>query len=136
MPHEANVSYGHLAYIHLAFVLPAFAIGTWLLLNRKGTPPHRLLGKVYMALMLVTGVVTLFMPAMIGPRFLGHFGYLHILSALTLYNVPTAYFAARRHDLRTHKRAMIVLYVAGMLVAGGFAILVPGRLLHGLLFGA
>ena len=40
------MSYHQLAYLHLATVLPAFALGTYLLLNRKGTPIHRRLGRI------------------------------------------------------------------------------------------
>jgi uncharacterized membrane protein len=47
--------------------------------------------------------------------------------------VPQAYFAARRHDIKAHKSAMIGLYVGGLIIAGGFA-LMPGRLLHSWLF--
>ena len=40
-----------LAYWHLATVLPAFVIGSVMLLRRKGTLPHRALGRVFMLLM-------------------------------------------------------------------------------------
>lgn len=127
------MDYASLASVHLATVLPAFALGTFLLLNAKGTPRHRLLGKVYMALMVVTGLATLLMPAHVGPRWLGHFGFIHILSALTLYNVPQAYLAARRHDVARHRWNMVSLYVGGLLIAGTLA-LTPGRMLHTWLF--
>ena len=45
------MSYEQLAYLHLATVVPAFAIGTWLLVRRKGSPSHRALGRVYLVLM-------------------------------------------------------------------------------------
>jgi hypothetical protein len=32
------------------------------------------IGKVYMVLMMVTTTITLLMPALVGPPFLGHFG--------------------------------------------------------------
>lgn len=124
-----------LVVAHLAAILPALLIGTALMGMKKGTGPHRALGKIYLLLMLFTGVITLFIPAQVGPQWLGHFGYLHLLSLLTLYTVPTAWLAARRHQWRRHAAAMIGLYVGGLLVAGGFA-LMPGRLLHGWLLGA
>mgnify|MGYP003535071541 CR=1 FL=1 len=45
------MSYEQLAYIHFATVVPAFAIGTWLLVRRKGSLSHRALGRVYLVLM-------------------------------------------------------------------------------------
>ncbi|HET9587863.1 MAG TPA: DUF2306 domain-containing protein [Anaerolineales bacterium] len=126
--------YTQLAYLHLATVLPAFAIGAFQLLRRKGTPSHKLLGRVYMVLMLATGLITLAMPAQVGPQFLGHFGFIHIFSLLALINVPAAYFAARRGVIKLHRANMISLYVGGVLIAGAFAFS-PGRMLHEWLFG-
>src|SRR5215211_7465694 len=123
------MSYTELAYLHLATVVPAFAIGAFQLFRRKGTPSHKLLGKIYMLLMLATGFITLAMPAEVGPRFLNHFGFIHIFSFLALFNVPLAYIAARRGNIKAHRGAMIGLYVGGILVAGAFAFS-PGRMLH------
>lgn len=127
------MSYIFLAYMHLATVVPAFLIGTFLLLNRKGTSKHRTLGKVYMLLMLLTAFITLFMTAQVGPTLLNHFGFIHLFSGLVLYSVPAAFFAARKKDYRTHQYNMIGVYVGGILIAGGFAF-APGRLLHTWLF--
>lgn len=129
-----GMTYLQLTYLHLATVLPAFLIGTWLLLNHKGTPLHRLLGKTYMVLMLCTAVITLFMPAAVGMRLLNHFGFIHLFSVLTIYAVPAAYLAARRHNVKSHRANMISLYVGGLVIAGSFAF-APGRLLHRWLFG-
>jgi uncharacterized membrane protein len=116
--------------IHLVTVLPAAALGTYLLLARKGSPTHRQLGKAYMILMGFTSVWTLFLPAEFGPRLWNHFGMLHLLSVLTAWTVPTAWRAARRGDIRGHRSAMVQLYVGGILVAGTFAVLGQGRYLN------
>jgi uncharacterized membrane protein len=128
------MTYTQLAYLHLATVVPAFVIGALQLFRRKGTSVHKLLGKIYMVLMLATAFITFAMPAEVGPRFLGHFGFIHTLSFLILYSVPTAYFAVRRGNIKVHRAAMIGLYVGGILIAGAFAFS-PGRMLHEWLFG-
>jgi uncharacterized membrane protein len=128
------MTYTQLAYLHLATVVPAFGIGAFQLLRRKGTPSHKLLGKIYMVLMLATALITLAMPAQVGPQFLNHFGFIHTFSFLALFSVPIAYFAARRGDISVHRAAMISLYVGGILIAGAFAFS-PGRMLHEWLFG-
>lgn len=128
------MTYTQLAYLHLATIVPAFALGALQLFRRKGTSSHKLLGKTYMILMLATALITLAMPAKVGPQFLNHFGFIHIFSLLGLISVPVAYFAARRGNIRTHQVAMISLYVGGILIAGAFA-LAPGRMLHEWLFG-
>ncbi len=123
-----------LAYAHLATVLPAFVIGTALLIMRgEGGLLHRQLGRVYMLLMLATASITLFMPAAVGPKLLGHFGFIHLFSLPVFYTVPAAYLAARQHQVRVRRGNMIGLYIGGLLIAGAFALL-PGRLLHGWLF--
>ena len=128
------MTYTQLAYLHLATVIPAFGIGAFQLLRHKGTPTHKSLGKIYMILMFGTGLITLAMPAQVGPQFLNHFGFIHAFSFLALLSVSTAYFAARRGNIRAHRTAMISLYVGGILIAGAFAF-APGRMLHKWLFG-
>ena len=128
------MTYMQLTYLHLGSLVPAFVIGTYLLLNRKGTPVHRFLGKIYMGLMLFTAFITLFMEALVGPKFLNHFGFLHLLSLFVLYTVSTAFRAIRAGNIELHKRKMVGLYVGALLIAGAFT-LSPGRLIHSWLFG-
>ena len=128
------MTYTQLAYLHLGTVLPAFVIGTFQLLARKGTQSHKLLGRIFMLLMLATGLITLSMPAKVGPQFLNHFGFIHIFSFFAVFGVPLSYLAARRGFIRAHRFTMVSLYVGGILVAGAFAFS-PGRMLHTWLFG-
>lgn len=128
------MTYTQLAYFHLATVIPAFFIGAFQLLARKGTQIHKRLGKIYMIFMLATGFITLAMPAEVGPRVLNHFGFIHVFSLLALLNVPIAYVAARRGYIKAHQGAMIALYLGGILIAGTLAFM-PGRMLHTWLFG-
>jgi len=128
------MTYLQLAYLHLGTVFPAFLIVTFLLINRKGTSKHKLLGKFYMTLILITATITLFMSAEVGPVLFGHFGFIHLFTVLVLYSVPSAYFAVRRGNINKHRGNMIGLYTGGLLIAGAFTFS-PGRLLHGWFFG-
>ena len=128
------MDYLNLMYIHLATVIPCFLIGTLLLIIKKGTSIHKVLGRIYMVLMLFTATVTLFMSAEVGPRLFNHFGWIHSFSILTIYSVPTAYTAIKRGDVKRHKYKMIALYFGAIIIAGGFTF-VPGRYLHTLFFG-
>jgi uncharacterized membrane protein len=129
------MNYEQLMCVHLVTVVPCFFIGGILLLISKGTPRHKLWGKIYLCLMLFTATVTLFMPAKVGPQFFGHFGYIHLFSFLTLYTGPTAIIAIRKGNLHSHKRKMILLYFGAILIAGGFTFF-PGRFLHQVFFGS
>ena len=127
------MSYLDLAYIHLVTVLPCFLIGAWLLLRRKGTTVHKRLGRVYAVLILFTAIVTLPMPAAVGPRLLDHFGFIHLFSVLVLVSVPAALCSIRHGNVSGHRRHMVGVYIGGILIAGTFA-LMPGRLLYTWLF--
>lgn len=120
-------------FIHLSTIIPCVIIGTVLLLIKKGTPIHKKAGRVYMILMLFTAVITLFMPAKVGATFLGHFGWIHLLSFLTIWTVPAAYTAIRKGNVKSHKQKMIILYFGAIIIAGAFT-LMPGRYLNDLLF--
>lgn len=128
------MTYTQLMYFHLLTIVPCVFMGAYLLIVSKGTNLHRLIGKIYMSLMMITAVTTLFMPAQVGPQFLGHFGYLHLFSVLTIYSVPTALIAIRKGQVNKHKWKMILLYFGAIVIAGGFTF-VPGRYLYELFFG-
>ena len=120
--------------IHLATVLPAFAIGTYqIFVSQKGAPLHRALGYIYLTLMSITAVTTLFIHQ-VNPA--GPFGFsiIHLFVPLTLFGVVGAVSGARTHNIARHRRSMIGLYVGGLLIAGGLTFL-PGRLMHQIFFG-
>lgn len=125
--------YDILMYAHLATVVPCIFLGAYVLAAKKGTAVHKRVGGIYMVLMIVTSLITLFMPAKVGARFLGHFGFIHLFSLLTIYTVPAAILAIRRGNVASHKRKMIILYVAAIGITGAFT-LFPGRFLHTLFF--
>ena len=127
------MSYTIIMYLHLATILPAFVLGTLSFILKKGTVTHKIIGRIYMILMLLTAFITLFMPSFIGPQLFNHFGWIHLFSFLTIYTVPTAYTAIKKGDVRRHKIKMVGLYVGAMLIAGAFTF-VPGRYMHTLFF--
>jgi uncharacterized membrane protein len=116
--------------VHLVTVLPAFAIGTWqIFFSTKGARLHRSLGFVYLALMTVTAVAAFF----IRDRN-GSLTFIHIFIPLTFFGVFGALWYARRGEIGGHKKAMLGLYLGGILLAGTLAFL-PGRLMNQLVFG-
>ena len=119
--------------IHLATVLPAFLIGGFLLARPKGTRMHRLLGRLYCALMLATATATLFIRSP-GAGILGTgFSAIHLFTIMAYTSVPYAIWLIRRGDVKGHRDAMQGSYI-GLCIAGAFAF-IPGRLLSVALFG-
>lgn len=122
--------------LHVATVVPAALIGTWqIFFSRKGAPLHRALGYLYLTLMTVTAITTLWVHQLMpnGP-FLG-LSPIHLLIPLTLWAVYNAIQGARMHDIPRHRYAMLALYIGGILVAGGFTFF-PGRIMHAVVFGS
>ena len=128
------MTYLQLVYLHLGTVFPAFLLGTYLMIRRKGTKQHKLLGKIYMVLMLFTAIVVMFMSAKVGPVFLNHFGFIHLLSFFVVFSVPLAYYSAKKGNIARHRAAMKGVYFGGVLIAGAFAF-APNRLLYNWIFG-
>ncbi|MGK6312381.1 DUF2306 domain-containing protein [Neorhizobium sp. DT-125] len=117
-------------HIHVAAVLPATLLGAYILLNRKGTALHRLLGKIWMVLMVVTSLSSFFIHEL--DLFYG-FSPIHLLSIFVLVGVWRAITAARAHNIRAHKAAVIGMYFGGIVGAGLFTLL-PGRIMNAVVF--
>lgn len=121
--------------IHVFTVVPAFFIGTWLIFfSRKGQRFHRAIGYVYLVLMTITAIAALFIHEIPAIDVFHGFGPIHIFSIITLSGVVGALRGAWSHNIAQHKRAMLGVYIGGLLIAGSLAFL-PGRLMHTLVFG-
>jgi uncharacterized membrane protein len=107
--------------IHLATVLPALLLAPVVFARRKGDSAHRMLGSVWMVLMVATATASFWIRGESGA-----FSGIHLFSVGTLIAVPMAVWRARARDIRAHRQIMISLYV-GLIVAGLFA-LAPDRI--------
>ncbi len=116
--------------LHVATVLPAAVLGAFLLARPKGTPVHRLLGRLWIGLMVLTSVSSFFIHTL---RIIGPFSPIHLLSILTLVSCVQAVQAARRGDIGRHRALVLRAYGLGIGVAGLFT-LVPGRIMHAVVF--
>jgi uncharacterized membrane protein len=117
--------------IHAFAALAAFALGLVQFAAPKGTLPHRAVGWIWVTLMLVVSVSAFFIHEL---RIWGQWSPIHLLAIFTLIMLPLAVLRARRHDVARHKRAMISLFAGALLVAGLFTLL-PGRIMHAVVFG-
>lgn len=120
-----------LIQMHAILAVAAIILGGVQLAAPKGTPAHRLLGRVWVACLAVVAVSSFWIHEV---RMFGLFSPIHILSVLTLIALWQSIRLARRGDIARHRKAMLRLYVLALLITGGFTLL-PGRLMHGVLFG-
>ncbi|ATQ44496.1 DUF2306 domain-containing protein [Caulobacter mirabilis] len=116
--------------VHILAALAMVALGGIILSLRKGDRLHRTAGWIWTILMMITAGSSLFIVGINGDVW----SLIHLLSGWTLVSLPAAIYAARKHRIEIHRRAMTGLFVGGALIAGGFAF-VPGRLMWRLLFG-
>ena len=117
-------------WAHLVTVLISLVLTPWMLLQPRGTPTHRLLGKIWVLAMVATAALSLLVKT-INP---GHFSIIHILSIVVLIMAPRVWLTARAHQVARH-RATVRGLVTGALLIAGFFTLPPFRLLGGWLFG-
>lgn len=118
--------------VHAFAAMAAFALGAVQLGAPKGTLPHRTLGWIWVVLMAVISGSSFLIH---GIRMWGPWSPIHILSVFTPIMLVVGVLAARRHNVRSHKRTMILIFTGALLLAGLFT-LVPGRIMHSVLFGS
>ncbi|HJV51843.1 DUF2306 domain-containing protein [Noviherbaspirillum sp.] len=109
--------------IHMLTATGAIAIGGLTFTLKKGTPLHRLFGRLWVGLMLSAALVSF------GIQNSGHFSWIHLLSIFTLVSVSAAVYAAVKGRIDVHRRGMTHAYIA-LLVAGAFTFLPQRRLGH------
>ena len=117
-----------LVVFHLSTAIAALGLGALVLARPKGNAPHRLLGRIWVACMLLTAISSFW----IGRN--GQLSWIHILSAWVIISIVLAIVAIRRRDIKSHLRFMRGSYIG--LVGAGLFTLLPFRLLGGLVWHA
>jgi uncharacterized membrane protein len=136
-PHWAEVP--PLVWVHLVAILMATLLTPVMLVRPKGTRPHRQLGYVWFAGMLIAAFSSLFFNVRTDGGgnwgvFSGDFSPIHILSLWVLFQAPLIVLRARAHDRSGHEQAVRGMVIGALLIAGFFTF--PfGRMLGTWLFG-
>jgi uncharacterized membrane protein len=118
--------------LHAFAAMAAFGLGVIQLAAPKGTLPHRTLGWIWVALMAVVAVSSFWIHQI---RLFGPWSPIHLLSIFTLAVLPLGVWRAHRHDVGGHRRVMIFIFSGALVIAGLFTLL-PGRIMHAVLFGS
>ena len=117
--------------LHAFPAMAAFALGVVQLSGPKGTGVHRTLGWLWVVLMLVICISAFWIHQL---RLWGPWSPIHLLAIFTLVMLPLAVWAAHRHAVDRHRRAMTGLFAGALLIAGLFTF-VPGRIMYKVVFG-
>lgn len=117
--------------LHAFAAMGAFALGVVQLGAPKGTIPHRTIGWVWVALMLVVSVSAFWIHKI---QLWGPWSPIHLLAIFTLVMLPIAVLHARRHRVDHHRWTMLGIFFGALIIAGAFTF-VPGRIMHAVTFG-
>ena len=117
--------------VHAFTAMAAFGLGLVQLAAPKGTLPHRTIGWLWVVLLAVIAISSFWINEL---RVIGPFSPIHLLSIFTLVMLPRAVMHARHHRVPQHRHAMISIFLGALVVAGLFTLL-PGRIMHAVVFG-
>lgn len=125
LPHLGNIA----VMLHVTTVIPCVPLGLYLLLAPKGTPLHRQLGKLWIALMVITATSTLFIHEGMA------LSWIHVFVPVTYRAAWLTVRKAQRGDIRGHKAEIVSLFLTALMIPGVFAFILPGRLMNMMLLG-
>jgi uncharacterized membrane protein len=117
--------------LHAFAALAAFVLGLIQFAAPKGTLPHRTIGWIWVALMMAVAISSFWIHQI---RLVGPFSPIHLLSIFTLVIVPIGVWRAHRHDVAAHRNVMVLTFTGALVIAGLFTLL-PGRIMHAVVFG-
>ena len=117
--------------MHAFAALAALGLGLVQLSGVKGGTAHRWLGWAWVVLMAVVALSSAGITVRNGP---GNYSFIHGISAVVMLLLPLAIWRIRRGSRRGHARIMLGVFFGGLIIAGGFT-LMPGRLMHDVVFG-
>jgi uncharacterized membrane protein len=117
--------------LHAFAAMSAFVLGVVQFAAPKGTLPHRTIGWIWVGLMMSVAASSFWIHQI---RLIGPWSPIHLLSIFTLLVVPLGVWRAHRHEIADHRRIMILIFSGALVVAGLFTLL-PGRIMHTVVFG-
>lgn len=118
--------------IHATAAILAMALGALILFRRKGTPAHKLMGRLWAALMLIVATSAIFINEI---RLIGPFSPIHVFVLVTYAGIGFGIWEIRHGRVQSHQATMKSTYLGALLLTGAFTLL-PGRRMHDVLFGA
>jgi uncharacterized membrane protein len=118
--------------LHAFAAMSAFVLGVVQFAAPKGTLPHRTIGWIWVLLMVTVAVSSFWIHQIL---LLGLWSPIHLLSIFTLLMLPLAVWRAHTHRVADHRLIMTLLFTGALVVAGLFTLL-PGRIMHAVLFGS
>jgi uncharacterized membrane protein len=108
--------------MHILVAFGALILGVVMFSRKKGTWAHKMTGRAFALLMLLTALSAIFIRQLNE----GSFSWIHIFVPITFFALFETFFYIRKGDVRRHKRAVTGLFFGALLIPGLFSFL-PGR---------
>lgn len=122
--------------LHVYTLVLALLAGTGqFFVTRKGSPIHRALGRWFLALMLVSALLTLLIHVRYPQNPFFGLSLLHLYVPLVVGLCALAWFGAVRHRVRLHRLAVIGLYFGSLVFTGYVQIFLADGITHQIFFG-
>ena len=115
--------------LHVIMAMIAIILGGIQLSMKKGGTIHKLLGRIWVGLMLIVATTSFFIHEI---KLWGAYSPIHLLSLWTIFILGVGVYYARVGNIKRHKQVMIALYFFALILTGFFT-LMPGRIMHQIL---
>ena len=117
--------------LHAVAAMAAIILGGVQFYMKKGGILHKLIGRTWIGLMVVVSVSSFFIHKI---ELWGAYSPIHLLSVWTIFSLGLAIYYVRVGNIKRHKQVMFALYGFALLLTGLFT-LMPGRVMHQIVFG-
>ena len=117
--------------LHAIMAMIAIILGGIQLFMKKGGVIHKLLGRIWVSLMLIVAISSIFIHEI---KLWGAYSPIHLLSLWTIFSLGLGIYLVRVGNIKRHKQVMIALYFFALILTGFFT-LMPGRVMHQIFFG-
>ena len=119
-------------FFHTIFAILAIPLGLLIFLKKKGTFLHKRLGWFWILCLVIVSISAVFIQTKPG-----QFSIIHLLIPSTLISLIYAIWSIKKFKEKkyrySHIYSMIGVYLGALITAGTFT-LMPGRIIHSLLF--
>ena len=121
---------------HVVTVVPAFVLGAWLLLfSRKGSRWHRALGVMFLALMVITAIISLFIHRRMPGSAVFGMSSTHLFVPFVLFATWRAINGALKGNIKQHQRWVMGLFFGALVINGVNNIFFLPGITHNVFFG-
>ena len=115
--------------VHAIMAMIAVILGGIQLSMKKGGPIHKLLGRIWVGIMMIVAITSFFIHEI---KLWGAYSPIHLLSLWTIFILGVGVYYARVGNIKRHKQVMIATYFFALILTGFFT-LYPGRIMHQIL---